>query len=141
MLIAIKNMLHKIIRSLKAARHEWAFGGSVKGYIGKHSHQTFKISGVIGSDPFQLRKAALQPEGILPPYYGEEIYNNNGVSFKLRKHAIDKYGRVRYFDTIPDGYLDVMEHHRTYDSDNIINVFGRKKPKWVYAGFLEEGDQ
>jgi hypothetical protein len=137
---AIWGFFNKLVRLYKAAKHEWIFGGPVEGYLGEYSQQPFRICPLIGKEPYG-HGGHIKYGGMLPSYYGEEIYNDGKVSFKLKKHAIDKYGRVRYFDEVPEDYVDVIEHHRMYDKDNIINVYARKKPKWEYAGFLSEDDQ
>jgi len=129
----IKDFFRKLVRCYRAARHEWRFGGP-ENYKDKNDQQPFRITTL----PV-LGERSMRYGGMSSPYYGEQIPNGIKTPFVLKYHAVDKYGRVRYFDNkIEDGYLDVLGHHGCHGSELLQHFYGKKKPKWTYAGFLAE---
>lgn len=115
------NILKKFARCFKAARHEWKFGGPDE-YRDLNSQQPFRITALTGKQ--------MEYGGMSPPYYGEEVPSASKNPLILKKHAIDKYGRVRYFAEIEDGYIDVVENLRIHDPENIVRIYSQKQFLW-----------
>ena len=122
-----KAFIDRISRCFKAALMEWR---------GEESDiESFRITALTGS----IRKD-LTANGMSLPYYGSKLPEiGKPTVFKLRKHCIDKYGRVRYFDEVPDDYIDIMERCERQGS-YWLKDYVNKKPQWTYAGFLAEED-